>query len=216
MATQHGPSQYRKTKHNWLIKGARDKRSLSPPPSNPTTVAGHLLLYYLMSAFARSPESYAAWQQLKHNVAHRPDDEQRARRERGTQELHRLLARKSHLPISVSPYHTHAHTRSGNIIELQESPTPEGLERFCRVSEEVTSLAEQAFLRTLERDRYQDMCIADLQAGIENYRRMFDEHLRLVDFCHQQHVLALQKQIEIEKKKRLLAENELWRTTARR
>ena len=48
-----------------------------------------------MSAFARSPESYAAWQQLKHNVTHRPDDEQRARRERGTQELHRLLARKS-------------------------------------------------------------------------------------------------------------------------
>jgi len=145
-----------------------------------------------MSAFARSHESYAAWQQLKHNVTHRPDDEQRARRERGTQELHRLLA------------------------QLQESPTPEGLERFCRVSEEVTSLAEQSFLRTLERDRYQDMCIADLQAGIDNYRRMFDEHLRLVDFCHQQHVLALQKQIEIEKKKRLYAENELRRATARR
>jgi hypothetical protein len=47
-----------------------------------------------MSAFARTPESYAAWQQVKHNVAHRPDAEQRARRERGTQELHRLLARK--------------------------------------------------------------------------------------------------------------------------
>lgn len=84
------------------------------------------------------------------------------------------------------------------------------------MSEEVTSLAEQSFLRTLERDRYQDMCIADLQAGIENYRRMFDEHLRLVDFVHQQHVLALQKQIEIEKKKRLYAENELRRATARR
>jgi hypothetical protein len=47
-----------------------------------------------MSAFARSPERYAAWQQLKRNVALRPhDDEQRARRNRGTQELHRLLSR---------------------------------------------------------------------------------------------------------------------------
>jgi hypothetical protein len=32
---------------------------------------------------------------------------------------------------------------------------------------------------------------------------MFDEHLRLVDFVHQQHVLALQKQIELEKRKRV-------------
>ena len=51
-----------------------------------------------MSAFARSPESYAAWQQLKHNVAlrpHRGDDEHRARRDRGTEELHRLLSRTS-------------------------------------------------------------------------------------------------------------------------
>ncbi len=48
----------------------------------------------MMSAFARSPESYAAWQQLKRNVALRThdDDEQR---ERGTQELHRLLSRMS-------------------------------------------------------------------------------------------------------------------------
>ena len=118
----------------------------------------------------------------------------------------------SQLELPISVFYAISHLE----IELQESPTPEGLERFCRVSEEVTSLAEQSFLRTLERDRYQDMCIADLQAGIENYRRMFDEHLRLVDFCHQQHVLALQKQIEIEKKKRLYAENELRRATARR
>ena len=49
-----------------------------------------------MSAFARSPERYAAWQQLKRNVALRPhDDEQRAQRNRGTQELHRLLSRTS-------------------------------------------------------------------------------------------------------------------------
>jgi hypothetical protein len=80
----------------------------------------------------------------------------------------------------------------------------------------VTSNAEQAFLRTMERDRQQDMCIADLQAGIENYRRQFDEHLRLVDFVHQQHVLALQKQIEIERKKRVYAENELRKATTTR
>jgi hypothetical protein len=84
------------------------------------------------------------------------------------------------------------------------------------VSEEVTGLAEQAFLRTLDRDRQQDMCIADLQAGIENYRRQFDEHLRLVDFVHQQHVLALEKQIEIERRKRVYAENELRKATTHR
>lgn len=146
-----------------------------------------------MSAFVRSPDSYAAWRQLKPNVALRPHDaEQRAQRNRGTQELHRLLS------------------------QLQESPSPECLERFCRVSEEVTRLAEQSFLRTLERDRYQDMCIANLQEGIENYRRMFDEHLRLVDFVHQQHVLALQKQIELEKRKRVYAENELRKATTAR
>jgi hypothetical protein len=103
-----------------------------------------------------------------------------------------------------------------NNLELQESPTPERLEQFCRVSEQVTRLAEQSFLRTLERDRYQDMCIADLQEGIENYRQMFDEHLRLVDFVHQQHVLALQKQIELEKRKRVDAENELRKATSTR
>src|SRR5258708_5207238 len=55
-----------------------------------------------MSAFARSPESYAAWQQLKRNVALRPhDDEQRAQRERGTQELHRLLSRMSSIVVVV-------------------------------------------------------------------------------------------------------------------
>lgn len=101
-------------------------------------------------------------------------------------------------------------------IELKESPTPECLERFCRVSEEVTRLAELSFLRTLERDRSQDMCIADLQEGIENYRHMFDQHLRLVDFVHQQHILALQKQIELEKKKRVYAENELRKATSAR
>jgi len=84
------------------------------------------------------------------------------------------------------------------------------------VSEEVTRLAEESFLRTLERDRYQDMCIADLQAGIENYRRMFDEHFRLVDFVHRQHVLALEKQIELEKRKRIYAENELRKATSTR
>ena len=53
-----------------------------------------------MSAYARTPESHAAWQQLKHNVAYRPDEEQRARRQRGTQELHRLLARK-YIPFLI-------------------------------------------------------------------------------------------------------------------
>jgi hypothetical protein len=51
---------------------------------------------YSMSGFARSPERHAAWQQLKRNVALRPhDDEQRAQRNRSTQELHRLLSRTS-------------------------------------------------------------------------------------------------------------------------
>jgi hypothetical protein len=177
-----------------------------------------------MSAFARSPESYAAWQQLKRSVALRPhDDEQRAQRNRGTQELHRLLSRTSISILvlvlvarcSKAFHHSFPAPRIWEqiYIELQESPTPERLERFCRVSEEITRLAEQSFLRTLERDRYQDMCIADLQEGIENYRHMFDEHLRLVDFVHQQHVLALQKQIELEKRKRVYAENELRKAT---
>lgn len=63
-----------------------------------------------MSASARSPESYAAWQQLKRNVALRvsqvrgphdsddnDDEQQRAQRNRGTQELHRLLSRTSQI-----------------------------------------------------------------------------------------------------------------------
>jgi hypothetical protein len=63
-----------------------------------------------MSAYARTPESHAAWQQLKHNVAHRPDEEQRARRQRGTQELHRLLARKYHFSFSIFISSTHTHS----------------------------------------------------------------------------------------------------------
>ena len=62
----------------------------------------HRTVTLFMSAFARSPESYAAWQQLKQNVAlrpHRGDDEHHARRDRGTEELHRLLSRTS---ISIS------------------------------------------------------------------------------------------------------------------
>lgn len=52
------------------------------------------------------------------------------------------------------------------------------------------------------------MCTADLQAGIENYRRLFDEHLRLIDFVHHQ-VLSLRKQAELERRKRLYAEDEI-------
>jgi hypothetical protein len=69
--------------------------------------------------------------------------------------------------------------------------------------------AEWSFMRSLERQRCQDMCIADLQAAIENYHYLFDEHLRLVDFVHQQKVLALQKQAELERRRRLYAENEI-------
>jgi len=77
------------------------------------------------------------------------------------------------------------------------------------LSTEITTLAEQAFIRSLEDQRVQDICIADLQAGIEGYRRLFDEHLRLVDMTHQQHILALQKQVEVERRQRLHAENEI-------
>lgn len=168
-----------------------------------------------MSAYARTPESHAAWKQLKHNVAFRPDEEQRAQRQRGIRELQHLLPRTSMPWIIPLPPHSCFLFISWE-TELQQSPTAEGLERFCRISEEVTSSAEQAFLRTMERDRQQDLCIADLQTGIEGYRRQFDEHLRLVDYVHEQHVLALQKQIEIEKKKRLFAENELRNAIAAR
>lgn len=137
-----------------------------------------------------------------------------------TQELHRLLSRTSIsiivlvlvlvLVVCCSKAFHHSFPAIPYLgTKIYRTPTPERLERFCRVSEEITRLAEQSILRSLERDRYQDMCIADLQEGIENYRHMFDEHLRLVDFVHQQHVLALQKQIELEKRKRVYAENEL-------
>jgi hypothetical protein len=69
-----------------------------------------------MSAFARSPESYAAWQQLKRNVTLRvnqvrgphdsddDDEQQRAQRNRGTQELHRLLSRTSNIKFFNIPF----------------------------------------------------------------------------------------------------------------
>ncbi|KAH9986901.1 hypothetical protein BJV74DRAFT_796671 [Russula compacta] len=141
-----------------------------------------------MSTLPHTPESYAAWQELKQNVALGPDDPQRARHEEAKLELHLLVA------------------------ELQESPTDERLERFCELSTEITDLAEQSFLRNLERGRYQDICIADLQARIDDYRRLFSEHLKLVDFVHEQHVLALQKQIELERRQRLYAENAILKT----
>lgn len=47
-----------------------------------------------MSTFAHTPESYAAWRELKHNVALGPDDSQRARHEEATRELHLLIAGK--------------------------------------------------------------------------------------------------------------------------
>jgi len=101
--------------------------------------------------------------------------------------------------------HDHPFTRA----ELKESPDPEAFDRFCALSMELAELAEQSLSRSLERQRRQDMCLADLQAGIENYRRLFDEHLRLVDFVHQQQVLALQKQAELERRRCLHAENEI-------
>ena len=101
---------------------------------------------YDMSAFARSPESHAAWQQLKRNLALRlRDDEQRAQRDRGIKELHRLLPRTSipvNRPCSRScsrrseAFHSFVSSPTPlgrtiweqNYIELQESPTPERLE----------------------------------------------------------------------------------------
>jgi len=74
---------------------------------------------------------------------------------------------------------------------------------------EITTLVEQAFIQCVEDQHTQDMCIADLQAGIEGYRRLFDEHLRLVDMTHRQHIIALQKQVELERRQRLRAENEI-------
>ncbi|KAI0275958.1 hypothetical protein BGY98DRAFT_1098502 [Russula aff. rugulosa BPL654] len=153
-----------------------------------------------MSAFARSPESYAAWQQLKRNVHYESAKSA-------------VLTIRMMMMMNNSAHNATEEPRNCTAF-FPESPTPERIERFCRVSEEVTRLAEHSFLRTLERDRYQDMCIADLQEGIENYRHMFDEHLKLVDFVHQQHVLALQKQIELEKRKRVYAENELRKATS--
>jgi hypothetical protein len=64
----------------------------------------------------------------------------------------------------------------------------------------------------LERQRrHQEVCIADLRAGIERYRRLFDEHLALVDFVHRQRVLALRKQAELERRRRLRAENQIFK-----
>jgi hypothetical protein len=121
-------------------------------------------------------------------VAYRPhDNEQRAQRNRGTQELHRLLSRTS-ISIIALGSRSRSYSRCSKRFTIR-SPhlrTPYLGTKICRVSEEVTRLAEQSFLRTLERDRYRDMCIADLQEGIENYSHMFDKHLRLVDFVHQQ------------------------------
>ena len=96
--------------------------------------------------------------------------------------------------------------------ELKQSPSPDAFDRFCALSMELAELAEQSLLRSLERQRCQDVCIADLQAGIQNYRRLFDEHLRLVDFVHQQQVLALQKQAELERRRRLHAEDVVLKT----
>lgn len=67
-------------------------------------------------------------------------------------------------------------------------------------------------MQNLERGRYQDICIADLQARIDENRRLFNEHLKLVDFVHEQHVLALKKQIELERRQRLYAENAILKT----
>jgi hypothetical protein len=103
----------------------------------------------------------------------------------------------------------HARSIRSARAELQEAPSPEAFDRFCALSVELAELAERSVLRSLERQRCQDMCIADLQAGIEKYCRLFDEHLRLVDFVHQQQVLALQKQAELERRRRLHAENEI-------
>jgi hypothetical protein len=52
----------------------------------------HTLPRHPMSVFARTPESYAAWQQLKRDVALRSDEQQRAHREKKRRELLLLLA----------------------------------------------------------------------------------------------------------------------------
>jgi len=75
-----------------------------------------------MSIFARTPESNAAWHQLKRNVALGLDAQRRSPREdeEGSRELRLLFA------------------------ELKESPDPEAFDRFCALSIELAELAEQS------------------------------------------------------------------------
>ncbi|KAH9983368.1 hypothetical protein BJV77DRAFT_1072934 [Russula vinacea] len=60
---------------------------------------------------------------------------------------------------------------------------------------------------------FDQMGAAARAGGIENYHLQFDEHLRLIDFVHRKHVLVLEKQIKIEKRKREYAENKLQKAT---
>lgn len=151
-----------------------------------------------MLAFARSPESYAAWQQVKRNVARRVgvrrphDDDDDARRNRGTQELHRLLSRTPVFRFSKRLFHFlhpghsfSARTRTPHLGNAGQK------NRTQRVSH---ARASRAILPRIGGGHpprrtvllaHLGACIADLQEGIENYRHMFDEHLKLVDFVHQ-------------------------------
>jgi len=138
---------------------------------------------------ALTPEAFVAWQQVKRDAALRPYEPLRAQRDRSSREWQRLLA------------------------ELQESPTPEGLARFCELSAEVTTLTEQSYLVTLERNHRRNICVADLQDRMEGYYQLVDEHLRLLDFVHYQHAHNLQMEKEIERRKRVHAENELLKAT---
>jgi hypothetical protein len=63
--------------------------------------------------------------------------------------------------------------------------------------------------RTWDLTCSQDLCLAGLQAAMEDYRWLYGEHPRLVEFIYQQQILIVQKQVELERRQRLHAENQL-------
>jgi hypothetical protein len=80
-------------------------------------------------------------------------------------------------------------------------------------TQESLGCADRSSLRCLERQRRGHMYCRAFNISIENCRRLFHEHLRLIAFVHQQQVLALQKQAELERRKHLRAEDEILKVT---
>jgi len=139
-----------------------------------------------MSAYAVTPETYAAWRYMELNDEHRPFDQEHAEIVRGDEELDLLLA------------------------DLEKSPTVDKMAHFFKRALELRLFAQRSLDRSLERYRCQGVCLADVQARPGAYPSFGTEEevQQRVEEFRRKHVEIAEVARRVEEGQHQYAENE--------